>query len=111
MACDWEQEAKALLQQVVKMWVCHGNFGPAKILVRGTKIRGKLVRRTIIFRKYWSARGIMVRAQILRCKHFNDTSLCQSICIVSKSLKKSFGKQNKLLKRLSLCKYWLVCFI
>ena len=23
---------------------CHGNFGPAKILVRGTKIPGKLVR-------------------------------------------------------------------
>ena len=29
--------------------VCHGNFGPPKILVRGTKIPGKLVRRTIIF--------------------------------------------------------------
>ena len=28
---------------------CHGNFGPPKILVRGTKIPGKLVRRTIIF--------------------------------------------------------------
>ena len=24
--------------------LCHGNFGPAKILVRGTKIPGKLVR-------------------------------------------------------------------
>ena len=83
---------------------CDENFGPAKILVRGTKIPGKLVRRTIIFRKYWSTRGIMVRAQILRCKHFNDTSLCQSVCIVSESLQKSFGKQNKLLKRLSLCK-------
>ena len=29
--------------------ICHGNFGPPKILVRGTKISGKLVRRTIIF--------------------------------------------------------------
>ena len=89
------------------MSVTHGNFGPAKILVRGPKFPENLVRQTII---YWSARGIMVRAQILRCKHFNDTSLCQSVCIVSKSLKKSFGKQNKLLKPLNSCKYRVVCF-
>ena len=25
-------------------WVCHGNFGPPKFFVRGTKIPGKLVR-------------------------------------------------------------------
>ena len=56
--------------------------------------------RTIIFR---SVCGIMVRAQICWSKHFNDTCLCQSICIVSKSLKKLFGKQNKLLKLLNSC--------
>ena len=33
-------------------------------------------------RKYLSACGIMVRAQKLRCKHFNDTSLCRSVCII-----------------------------
>ena len=33
---------------------CHGNFGPPKSLVRGTKIPGKLVRRTIIF---WGGGG------------------------------------------------------
>ena len=90
--------------------------GVTEILVRqkfwsgGPKFPENLVRRTIIFRKYWSACGIMVRAQILRCKHFNDTSLFQSVCIVSKSLKKSFGKQNKLLKPLNSCKYRVVCF-
>ena len=42
---------------------CHRNFGPAKIWVH----------RTIIFRKCWSTHGIMVRAQVLWCKHFNDT--------------------------------------
>ena len=26
-----------------EQWLCHGNFGPAKILVRGTKIPGKVV--------------------------------------------------------------------
>ena len=76
----------------------------------GPKFPENLVRRTIIFRKYWSTCGIMVRAQLLRCKHFNDTSLCQSVCIVSKSLKKSFGKQSKLLKLQNSCKYRLVCF-
>ena len=75
-----------------------------KFWSRGPKFPENLVCRTIIFRKYWSARGIMVRAQILRCKHFNDTSLCQSVCIVSESLKKWFGKPNKLLELLNLCK-------
>ena len=35
--------------------VCHGNFGPQKILVRGTKIPRKLVRRTLLMK-------ILVRA-------------------------------------------------
>ena len=87
----------------------HRPCAVTEILVRrkfwsgGPKFPENLVHRTVIFRKYWSASGIMVRAQILRCKHFNDTSLCQSVCIVLESLKKSLGKQNKLLK-LSLCK-------
>ena len=25
-------------------WACHGNFGPGKKLVRGTKVPGKMVR-------------------------------------------------------------------
>ena len=54
----------------------------------GPKSPENLVRRTIIFRKYWSTRGIMVRAQTLQCTHFNDISLCRSIYIVSESLKK-----------------------
>ena len=89
---------------------CHGNFGPAKILVWGTKIPGKFGPPDYYFQK------MLVRAwnngpsANTRCKHFNDTSSCQSVCIVSKSLKKSFGKQNKLLKLLNSCKYRLVCF-
>ena len=39
---------------------CHGNFGPAKILVRGTKIPGKFGPPDYYFQKYWSAFGIMV---------------------------------------------------
>ena len=61
---------------------------PIKFWSGGPKFPENLVHQTIIFRKYWSARRIMVWAQILRCKHFNGTSLCQSVRIVSESLKK-----------------------
>ena len=52
----------------------------------------------------------MVRAQKLRCKHFNDTSLCRSVGIVSESLKIWFGKQSNLLEHLNSCKQRVVCF-
>ena len=40
---------------------CHENFGPLKILVRGTKICGEMVPPDRLFRKFWSISGEMVR--------------------------------------------------
>jgi len=48
--CKWTLVFSTAVGKIlVEVEYCHGNFGPPKILVRGTKISGKLVRRTIIF--------------------------------------------------------------
>ena len=52
-----------------------GSKPVTEILVRGAKISGK-------FGPPDSLKN-GPGARILRCKHFNDTSLCQSVCIVS----------------------------
>ena len=43
---------------------CHGNFGPAKILVWGTKIPGIMVRLDHFPWKIWSGLGITVRVRV-----------------------------------------------
>ena len=75
-----------------------GNGGPflvakigpklVKILVRGTKIPGKFGPLDYHFQKILVHAWNNGPSAILRCKYFNDTSLCQSVCIVSESLKK-----------------------
>ena len=67
------------------VWHCYKNFGLGDQNSRNIWSTG------LLFQK------ILVRAHWLQCKHFNDTSLCQSVCIVSESLKKSFSKLLKLL--------------
>ena len=61
---------------------------------------------TIIVRKYWSEHKLFAVSTTMLQWH-----ICVKVSVlVSKSLKKSFAKQNKLQKLLNSCKYWLVCF-
>ena len=63
-----------LKKPVTEILVC-GKFWSG-----GPKFPENLVGRTSLFREYWSACEIMVRAQILRCKH---TLVSKCLYIVS----------------------------
>ena len=48
----------------------------------GPNFPENLVRRTIIFRKYWSARGIMSECKYSGVlKHFNETKVCVKVSV------------------------------
>ena len=97
----------SVLLMCVCVW-CHGNFGPAKILVRGTKIPGKLVRRTIFFPKIsvraWNNGPIMkctvgatVRVQFgaketVECKNIQEN---EEIDLISKAVVQSSRKFSR----------------